>query len=838
MATAAEPEAKDVASEAQEPSVAAEIPLADQKETRPDLPTDSTAPQISEPSKESAEHGEVLSGHTTADNDAEKPEQKRDEYPSNSPRPANHTHSSSYDPSAASLKEALSSRKANSTSELPTIAADDAGLSRTRSTPIRRLPSSLSSGSFEDQDRSTIPDPRTRSHEPPSVAGVDAAANAEITTLSTKLIDAINYQSTLDDTLSQTRMELDASREKIRKLEEVAARQKEFLAGGLWVRKSAAEEEKAQLVAKAREEKRLRAEAEEAKKKMELELENLTAELFQQANTMVSAAKEEARREQLAAAKRYDNLKAQLADTEGLLKSQQEQLAELKQVMEEMITAEPLPRDDQTTTLTTPTSPGSGHFGSKDSDTSSASDNADGEADKALEAGEAGEKDVGMVDGVTATAGVGTDGASPATTTTTVTSATTSSATISAATPSAPPPLSPDALPLSPSQPMSFTHLLRPVFRYDTAAFHEFADLIRAAQLYLMLQQPAPQSHIRSPSSTSLPKTPPANSTSWSTQALAPHSSSVAPITAVNAFSTVAAGIAIPPSGSSPQNHVKDLKESKFYKRVLVEDIEPTLRLDTAPGISWLLRRNIMAAILEGTLVAEPVSIGGHGPLLFQHPCSLCGESRREEGYLRRHRFRLTESDKSTPYPLCDYCLHRVRTVCGFLVFLRMIHNGHWRANDETAEHAAWEECVRLREQMFWARIGGGVLPANAHGGDGSPASSARHSRVAGGGSSGDGHNALAIHVNGNTHVQIAGGGGGGHERTLSHSPHKPRLSGPSSSNNNNLPVPRPSSSPVASSGGPGTATRGDNGSTNQPRPSHLSASVAAMISGMGGHIS
>lgn len=42
--------------------------------------------------------------------------------------------------------------------------------------------------------------------------------------------------------------------------------------------------------------------------------------------------------------------------------------------------------------------------------------------------------------------------------------------------------------------------------------------------------------------------------------------------------------------------------------------------------------------------------------------------------------------------------------------------DGHWHAEDEDAEKAAWEESVRLREQMFWSRIGGGVIPATAGG--------------------------------------------------------------------------------------------------------------------------
>jgi hypothetical protein len=41
-----------------------------------------------------------------------------------------------------------------------------------------------------------------------------------------------------------------------------------------------------------------------------------------------------------------------------------------------------------------------------------------------------------------------------------------------------------------------------------------------------------------------------------------------------------------------------------------------------------------------------------------------------------------------------------------------MIAAGHWRAETDDEKKNAWEESVRLRERMFWNRIGGGVVPA------------------------------------------------------------------------------------------------------------------------------
>jgi len=139
-----------------------------------------------------------------------------------------------------------------------------------------------------------------------------------------------------------------------------------------------------------------------------------------------------------------------------------------------------------------------------------------------------------------------------------------------------------------------------------------------------------------------------------------------------------------------------------------------------APGLSWLARRSVLSAMCEGNLVVEPLAEVASGrtsmtspatPPQLQ-PCSLCGEHRPETPFLRNHRLRTSESDTAQRYPLCGYCLGRVRSTGDFLGFMRMVRDGHWRVDGEGGEAAAWEESVRLRDQMFWARIGGGVVPA------------------------------------------------------------------------------------------------------------------------------
>ncbi|KAL1842800.1 hypothetical protein VTJ49DRAFT_4129 [Mycothermus thermophilus] len=551
-------------------------------------------------------------------------------------RPSGHNRSLSSILRSASPKPPIARARSSSSAE-PSMTADVAR-PRHPSTPQQRrlfVPTPLD----DDNDLSTLPDPRSRAQTP---AGRDAMsspdhpeADDEVTALSTKLIRAINHQTALDDHLAEARLELEKAQERIRELEALVEQQQKT-----------ADAEKAALEARIAEEKKARLDTEQQKKKIEQELENLTAALFEEANKMVISAKEDARLEQEALQRKNDQLRAQLADTEGLLLSQQEQLVELKHVMEQIALerTEPSPP-------TVPSSPGVESFDARET--------------QGLPAGAASAR-----------------------------------ASLS--------------VPVSPSYPTSFTHLLHPVLRTDVAAYQDFRELLRTSKR-LSGQRLSSGSTFSSlaiglGSATASPSAGSAGSaSSLGTSATPPSTSPQTPNTPASSIGTPASATAMP---------LPPLKETKFYKRVLIEDIEPTLRLDTAPGLSWLARRSVIASMTDGSLVVEPTpstATGRFGRVVKPelNPCALCGESRKEEEHLRTHRFRVSEADATqVGYPLCRYCLGRVRSTCEFLGFLRIVKDGHWRADDDDAEKAAWEESVRLREQMFWARIGGGVVPA------------------------------------------------------------------------------------------------------------------------------
>ncbi|EKD21530.1 GDP/GTP exchange factor Sec2p [Drepanopeziza brunnea f. sp. 'multigermtubi' MB_m1] len=498
----------------------------------------------------------------------------------------------------------------------------------------------LSPFSDEEGNMTTLPDPRSRASSHSLGSGVPNQSqhpdlSNEVAMLSNKLIHAINHQTSIDDELSATRHELESFRERVMQLERENREDAASRAREASVQASAHSSEKAMLEAALAEEKRQKAQVEKEKKQIEHELENLTTALFEEANRMVITAREEAQRDHEIVQRKNDQLKAKLADTESLLKSHQDQLAELKQVMEHLTED----RDDQTN-QTAPSTPALSRFDSKDLGT------PETEA----------------------------------------------------------PQSSYD--PISPSYPMSFTHLLQPVLRTDLSAYEDFISLLRMSK-----NVPA-ASRVSSGSYGSIglglglgsytTSQQPTNGSSTSLSTTGPSGSSPA-------TPTTPASTASNASYNGP-NSLTPLKDTKFYKRAQAEDIEPTLRLDSAPGLSWLARRTVLSAVCEGSLVVEPMP-SSTKPYAFA--CSLCGETRKDPAHVRSHRFRASENDNAQRYPLCRYCLGRVRSTCDFLGFLRILKEGHWRADDEESERAAWEESVRLREQMFWCRVGGGVVPTS-----------------------------------------------------------------------------------------------------------------------------
>jgi hypothetical protein len=104
--------------------------------------------------------------------------------------------------------------------------------------------------------------------------------------LSTKLINAINHSTMLDDTLQQTRHELETAREQLGQLEAQVQEHEEKVSRGLLVEKEVYEKMEKQRGIELEEERNRRISAETAKRKTDSEVEALTAALFEEANVV------------------------------------------------------------------------------------------------------------------------------------------------------------------------------------------------------------------------------------------------------------------------------------------------------------------------------------------------------------------------------------------------------------------------------------------------------------------------------------------------------------------------------------------------------------------------
>ena len=137
---------------------------------------------------------------------------------------------------------------------------------------------------------STLPDPRSPL-TPPDISRSNSVSPSqhpelsnEVAALSNKLIHAINHQTHLDDSLNDTRHDLDAAQKCIRKLEHDAQDHRSLVANGILVRRSDVEADNLRLKNALAEERKAKIAVEKEKHGIEAELEQLTSSLFEEAN--------------------------------------------------------------------------------------------------------------------------------------------------------------------------------------------------------------------------------------------------------------------------------------------------------------------------------------------------------------------------------------------------------------------------------------------------------------------------------------------------------------------------------------------------------------------------
>lgn len=140
---------------------------------------------------------------------------------------------------------------------------------------------------FDESSFSTLQDPRLMvgsevSHSTSSSHHPDLSN--EVAALSVKLIQAINNQTDLDDSLVATRQELELAQGKIQALEFQNEKYRRDFDNKVYIKKVDSDREISQLRDALAEETTQRLAAEKGRKNIEQEVETLTAALFEEAN--------------------------------------------------------------------------------------------------------------------------------------------------------------------------------------------------------------------------------------------------------------------------------------------------------------------------------------------------------------------------------------------------------------------------------------------------------------------------------------------------------------------------------------------------------------------------
>lgn len=160
------------------------------------------------------------------------------------------------------------------------------------------------------------------------------------------------------------------------------------------------------------------------------------------------------------------------------------------------------------------------------------------------------------------------------------------------------------------------------------------------------------------------------------------------------------------------------LKSLKYFRKIWTEEIEPSLSHVPTPTGNfinrWSTGKTFWSFLVEGKAKIEPVSgvnetfkvsykgvkTGLEVPIALREPCEFCGEHNELRlEYARLYNLKLyspvrevkdADTDLATDiggeshhtvglYPLCNYCLVKLRAICEFFAKLRLINSNIYK---------------------------------------------------------------------------------------------------------------------------------------------------------------
>lgn len=183
------------------------------------------------------------------------------------------------------------------------------------------------------------------------------------------------------------------------------------------------------------------------------------------------------------------------------------------------------------------------------------------------------------------------------------------------------------------------------------------------------------------------------------------------------------------------------LKNLRFFRKIWTDELENSIpnipTLNTSFMNRWQKGKNFWNLIVEGKATIEPVSgvnetfkltYKGKSktqevPVALMDPCAFCGEAKEDVlEHARLYTLKLTspdnvghgtkgESEVIASYPLCNFCLIKLRNICDFFAKLRLIHSNVYKFK----QNSLFEDTAFVSNFQFKRSSSGGYNSAGTH---------------------------------------------------------------------------------------------------------------------------
>lgn len=171
------------------------------------------------------------------------------------------------------------------------------------------------------------------------------------------------------------------------------------------------------------------------------------------------------------------------------------------------------------------------------------------------------------------------------------------------------------------------------------------------------------------------------------------------------------------------QYDLNNLKLNKWFKKIWIEEFESCVVVPQTNFLTrWQKGKAFWNLVVDGKIKIEPIKGINHtitessnNDRGLSSPCAFCSESRNGSiEHARLHNLKLSNpeaSNESINYPLCHYCLVKIRNICDFFAKLRLVNKNFYKIDFSSGqtEYKLMKVYVNLcliRCKNFWSKIG------------------------------------------------------------------------------------------------------------------------------------